>query len=60
MYSRYRNGEPPEQVALLPVADTWITHLAFSAWDPVQPGYCKMSHEKIEQFRSYKVQVKDT
>lgn len=48
IYSRYRTGESPEQVASLSVADTWITHLTFSTWDSLQPGYCKIiSHRNF-------------
>ena len=47
LYSRYGTGESPEQVASLSVADTWITHLAFSTWDSVHPGYCKISRVGI-------------
>lgn len=41
-YSRYRTGESPEHVTSLSVADSWITHLAFSTWNSVKPGYCKI------------------
>jgi hypothetical protein len=47
VYSRSRNGELPEQVASLSVVDTWITHLAFSTWNLVQSGWCKISRERI-------------
>ena len=53
MYSRYRTGELPEQVASLSVADMWITHLAFSTWYLVQPGCCKLFNEWIGQCKSY-------
>lgn len=40
-FLRSRNGELPEQVASLSVADIWITHLAFSTWNLVQSGWCE-------------------
>ena len=55
LFSRYRNGELPEHVASLSVADTWITHLAFSNWTLVHTGCCKQYLTKgffflLEQF----------